>query len=86
MTFGDVLKDLINGLPVYREGWKDGHFIYYEKDWNMFTEAHPGSDWHTLCSTAPLRGTDLAADDWQVDEWEDEDNHIRGVTKKEVVE
>jgi hypothetical protein len=32
MTFGDVLKDLLSGLPVYREGWKDGHFIYYEKD------------------------------------------------------
>jgi hypothetical protein len=89
MTFGDVLKDLINGLPVYREGWKDGHFIYYEKDWNMFTEAHPSRDWHTLCTSAPLRGTDLEADDWQVDEWdgeEDKPDHIRGVTKKDVVE
>jgi hypothetical protein len=85
MKFDQVLKDLINGLPVYREGWKDGHFIYYEKDWNMFTEAHPGHDWHTLCTSAPLRGTDLAADDWQVDEWGDEEDkpdHVVGNNKK----
>jgi hypothetical protein len=71
VTFCEILKDLCNGRPVYREGWQDGRFIYYEKDWNMFTEAYPGNDYHTLCTTAPLRGADLAADDWHVDEWDD---------------
>ncbi len=74
MTFCEILKDLCNGLPVYREGWQDGHFIYYEKDWNMFTEAYPDRDYHTLCTTAPLRGADLMADDWHVDTWDGKDN------------
>jgi hypothetical protein len=89
MTFADVLNDLIKGLPVYREGWKHGRFIYYEKDWNMFTDALPDESFHVLCTTAPLRGDDLAATDWQVDEWdgeEDKPDHIRDDTKKEVVE
>jgi hypothetical protein len=86
MTFAEVLNDLLSGLPVYRKGWQDGHFIYYEDDWNMFSEARVEFDFHVLCHLAPLRGSDLAADDWQVDEWEDEANHIVVSNKKEVVE
>ena len=59
MTFAEILPSLIAGQPVYRKGWNDGHFIYYEEDWNHFSEAWPDTDWHTLCTFAPLRGSEI---------------------------
>jgi hypothetical protein len=86
MTFSDVLKGLYNGLPVYRDRWNNGRYIYYESNKDLFVDNYPSIDVDISTALMPLLGTDLFADDWQVGEWEDEENHIVSSNKKEVVE
>jgi hypothetical protein len=86
MTFTEVLPSLIEGLPVYRERWNNSRYIYYESNKDLFVDSYPQIDFDVSTALIPLLGTDLVADDWQVGEWEDEENHIVNSNKKEVVE
>ncbi len=88
MKFGEVIDALKNGLPIRRAAWDEDTYTYYDFDNYIFVDMFV--DGKTIESKdAPFGLADLAADDWEIHEWDEtEEAAVRTPTQfaKEIIE
>ena len=90
MKFGEVIDALKNGLPIRRNAWDEGTYTYYDFDKYMFVDLFINGNFYEN-QDAPFGLGDLAADDWEIHEWdesEEEEEEVRPPTPfaKEIIE
>jgi len=71
MKFGEVIDALKNGLPIRRNAWDEGTYTYYDFDKYMFIDMFVSGNFYES-QDAPFGLADLAADDWEIHEWDEE--------------
>jgi hypothetical protein len=87
MKFGEVIDALKNGLPIRRKDWDEDTYTYYDFDKYVFVDIFVNGE--TIESKdAPFGLADLAADDWEIHEWDTEEDEVRPPTQfaKEIIE
>ena len=88
MKFGEVIDALKNGLPIRRNAWDEDAYTYYDFEKYVFVDMHIDGNFIEN-QDAPFGLADLAADDWEIHEWdESEEEEVRPPTTfaKEIIE
>jgi hypothetical protein len=73
MTYAAVFDAFMDGLPITRKAWLDedeNRIVYYDPKTNSFVDRHTAELWETQCNFPCFTYTDMDADDWEVCEWE----------------
>jgi hypothetical protein len=87
MTFGEVIGALKNGSPIRRVAWDEDTYTYYDFDKYVFVNIFVNGE--TIESKdAPFGLADLAADDWEIHEWDESEEEVHPPTQfaKEIIE
>ena len=88
MKFGEVIEALEKGLPIRRNAWDEDAYTYYDFEKYVFVDMHIDGNFIEN-QDAHFGLADLAADDWEIHEWdESEEEEVRPPTPfaKEIIE
>lgn len=69
MKLAEVLGSLMEGKPISRESWE--RYMYYHEPENVFVYVY-GPDDEMLSWRLDLEPKDIVADDWTIDEWDND--------------
>lgn len=75
MTFIEVFNDLMSGNPVTRAAWiedDENRIIFYDPKNKSWVDRMTGEQWETQCKFICITHEDMSADDWEICDWEDE--------------
>ena len=77
MTFAEVLLAFMEGQPITRKAWIDddeNKMVYYDFYTKTFVERRTAETWELQCKFTCFTYEDMAATDWEVCDWEDEED------------
>ena len=79
MTFIEVFNDLMSGNPVTRTAWienNENRIIFYDPKNETFVDRMTAEQSETQCKFICITHKDMSAEDWEICDWEDENEQF----------